>query len=85
MSKFRKDGARDERYKGAKEINQTGFFGIILGLLFSSWGNKGLQEKGAKMAKNRQEFERNLKARLKSDPEFAKNYAEALEAREKKT
>ena len=74
MSKFRKDGALDERYKGAKETNQTGFFGIILGLLFSSWGNKGLQEKGAKMAKNRQEFERDLKARLKSDPKFKKDF-----------
>ena len=35
---------------------------------------KGLQTKIAKMAKNRQEFERDLKARLKSDPKFKKDF-----------
>ena len=37
-------------------------------------GNKSLQTKIAKMAKNRQEFERDLKATLKSDPKFKKEF-----------
>jgi len=41
-------------------------------------GNKGLQTKIAKMAKNRQEFERDLKARLKSDPKFKKEFEKSM-------
>tara|TARA_Y100000590_G_scaffold370945_1_gene433089 strand:+ start:791 stop:1030 length:240 start_codon:yes stop_codon:yes gene_type:complete len=37
-------------------------------------GDKGLQRDLVKMAKNRQDFEKKLKAKLKSDPEFKKVY-----------
>ena len=37
-------------------------------------GDKPLQKDLAKMAKNRQDFEKKLKAKLKSDPKFKKNY-----------
>ena len=77
MSKFRKDGALDERYKGAKETNQTGFFGIILGLLFFSRRNKNLEEAGKKMHQAQQNMEKNIKAKAKADPEYAKNFAKA--------
>jgi hypothetical protein len=37
-------------------------------------GDKNLQKDLVKMAKNRQDFEKHLKAKLKSDPKFKKNY-----------
>jgi hypothetical protein len=37
-------------------------------------GDKDLQKTVVNMAKNRQDFEKKLKARLKSDPKFKKNY-----------
>ena len=66
MSKFRKDGALDERYKGAKETNQTGFFGIILGLLFFSWrNNKDLEEAGKKMHQAQSNMEKRHKEKIR--------------------
>ena len=37
-------------------------------------GDKALQKDLAKMAKNRQDFEKRLKAKLKTDPKFKKNF-----------
>ena len=68
MSKFRKDGALDERYKGAKEINQaSSFLGSIFGifsLLFNSWlikkTQQDLEKEIFKIPGGKEEYERLL-------------------------
>ena len=41
-------------------------------------GNKDLQKNIAQMAKNRNDFEKKLKARLKSDPKFKKEFEKSM-------
>ena len=42
-------------------------------------GDKALQKDLAKMAKNKEDFEKKLKARMKSDPKFKKGFEKKMQ------